>query len=111
MRQNGVNVSFDSFSITWIVTKPIPNTYNYALDSTLSSLINVMFLINVMVLNKVSYHHVFLFTAIYFLIRRDGRKFFSRRNKRAARLLGSLEYFLRILHDALFVEIHDKIKF
>ena len=57
-----------------------------------SKSINVMFLINVMVLNKVSYHHVFLFTAIYFLIRRDGRKFFSQRNKRAARLLGSLEY-------------------
>ena len=30
MRQNGVNVSFDSFGITWIVTKPIPNTYKYA---------------------------------------------------------------------------------
>ena len=60
--------------------------------STLSSLINVMFLINVMVLNKVSYHHVFLFTAIYFLIRRDGRKFISQTNKRAARLLESLEY-------------------
>ena len=35
---------------------------------TLEFLINVMFLINLMLLNKDSYHHVTLCTVIYFLI-------------------------------------------
>ena len=51
-----------------------------------------MYGINVMALNKDSYHHVFLFTVIDFLIRRDGGKKSSKTNKRAARLLETLEY-------------------
>ena len=52
----------------------------------------MIFLINVILANKVSsYHHFFMYC--YLLTRSDGRKFFPLTNKRAVHLLGNLEYF------------------